>query len=76
MPTGEMIKRRPLSDWTPIAIVARIKDPTARELMELALDLDRLSKLQRPPAADPLRIEHNLDYFRMGSAITVRGAVL
>jgi hypothetical protein len=37
LPTGEMIKRLPLSDRTPIAMVARIKDPTARELMELAL---------------------------------------
>jgi hypothetical protein len=30
----EMIKRRPLSDRTAIAMVARIKDLTARELME------------------------------------------
>jgi hypothetical protein len=52
-------------------MVARIKDPTARELMELALELDRLSKLQRPQVADPLRIEHNLDCFRMGSVISV-----
>jgi hypothetical protein len=28
-------------------------------------------KLQQPPVADPLRIEHNVDCFRMGSVITV-----
>jgi hypothetical protein len=31
----EMIKRRPLSNRTAIAMVARIKDLTARELMEV-----------------------------------------
>jgi hypothetical protein len=40
----EIIKRRALSDRTAIAMVARIKDPTARELMELALELDRVSR--------------------------------
>jgi hypothetical protein len=39
-----MIKRLPLSDRTAVAMVARIKNPTPRVLMELALELDRVSR--------------------------------
>jgi hypothetical protein len=52
----EMIKRRPLSDRTAIAMVARIQDPTARELMELALELERVSRPSiRPEVGEDAR---------------------
>ena len=50
------MKRRPLSRRTLTAIVPTIKDPTARQLMELALNLDLLSgRSARPEIGEEIR---------------------
>lgn len=50
------MKRRPLSPRTLTAMVPTIKDPTARQLMELALNLDLLSgRSARPEIGEEIR---------------------
>lgn len=50
------VKRRPLNRWTLNTMVPAIKDPAARELMESAIELDRLSsRSARPEIGDESR---------------------
>jgi hypothetical protein len=48
----ESVKRRPLSRRAVAAMVPEIRDPLARELMELAIALDRLSCQRKRPEID------------------------